>query len=182
MKHVYIVTEGSLDAVILKKLLPADLIQATQFVVAEDSYSARSLSSTILATRQVPTAMVVNGETEDASAAREQRELLRFILRQASAGIPCEVFVATPEVAVVLFADKMLLEALFQIPLSDVAWEQERHHPGKFLREALSSHSLTIEQLLDRLTDPQLAFLRDHPLIKEITQFLSSQIYGAKLA
>lgn len=54
--------------------------------------------------------------------------------------------------------------------------------PRTILQKLLmqNSHPGTLEQLLDRLTPPMLAKLRNHPLLQEVTEFLV-QVNNAQL-
>jgi hypothetical protein len=54
MTLAYVITEGKTDIEILQRLLPKHLIQDTQFVEGVGSYGARSLASSLLATRSTP--------------------------------------------------------------------------------------------------------------------------------
>jgi len=171
MINTYVVTEGQTNADVLQKLLPDQLTKDVVFVVGSGKYSAQSLASTLLATRRIPTALVVDANQENEA---EQEDFLRSILRQASPGVPFEVFLAIPEIEVILFQDKPLLEQLTGRQLTQLEWDIGRHHPKEFLKSISNGHNLSIISILDDLDSQTKQSLQQHPLIVELSQFLSS--------
>ncbi len=174
MTLAYLVTEGKSDVEILKKLLPEQIVRDTQLVVAGSRYSAQSLAGTILAVKLLPVALVIDADTEDEVAIREKTELLHYLLRQASPGIPFEVFTAVPELEAVFLHDRFVLEKITEIRLNDLEWQVAKHHPKEFLIENLGQEPLFFEKILRNLDDEMIHILQQHPLIKGITEFLGS--------
>ena len=80
MTLAYIVTEGQFDREILEKLLPKPLLQETAIIAAGGKYAAQSLASTILPIKQLPVALVIDGDTQDEHRIREQADLLNQLL------------------------------------------------------------------------------------------------------
>lgn len=178
----YLVLEGEVDKLIVERLLPGDVIQATEIVVAQGSSSAQSLATTLLGVRRRPLALVVDADTTNPSAVQERVDLLRYLLRQAAGNVPYAVFVAVPEVEVVLLYDRPLFERLVGKQLSDLEWRLAVLSPKEAIKDIAGSPASidTINAIVKRLTDEDVEVLRQHPLIKELNDFLSSQISPAK--
>lgn len=178
----YLVLEGEVDKLIVERLLPGDVIQATEIVVAQGSSSAQSLATTLLGVRRRPLALVVDADTTNPSAVQERVDLLRYLLRQAAGNVPYAVFVAVPEVEVVLLYDRPLFERLVGKQLSDLEWRLAVLSPQEAIKDIAGSPASidTINAIVKRLTDEDVKVLRQHPLIKELNDFLSSQISPAE--
>lgn len=170
MKPAYLVVEGESDADILKRLLPADLVAATQFVPAQGRGSALSLAGSLLADRMRPVALVVDAETDMPLVVREREEYLRYMLRQVSGDTPFEVFVAAPEIESVFVADRDVCRQLLGENLTDAEWEAAEARP----KARLMAKFLSLENLLASLSPPLIQALREHPIISGLIRFLSS--------
>ncbi|MDJ0503565.1 MAG: hypothetical protein PX483_22525, partial [Nostocales cyanobacterium LE14-WE4] len=109
MTLAYILTERDRDIVILQKLLPKNLIQDIKFIAGASSYRARSLASSLLATRKIPVALVIDADTNNESQVFEKQDLINYVLNQASSGIPFQVSLAVPEIESIFLQDKSLI-------------------------------------------------------------------------
>jgi hypothetical protein len=174
MMRAYVVTEGQVDAEILKGLLPENIVKDTEFVVGSGRYSAQSLARSVLAVRQLPVALVVDADTEDETMIQEQSDFLQESLRQASPGVRFQVFLAVPTIEILLFQDQSLLEELTGRKFSDQEWQIAKLKPKKFLTDLLDTSPLTLTELLDNLTDEALGTLRKYPPVSTLAEFLAS--------
>ena len=145
MKPTYLVTESAVNAEVLKRLLPVEVAQNTEFVAAKGKYSARSLAGTILSEKMRPVVLVVDADTEDATTIQEQTSTVASLLYPASPGVAFEVVLAVPTVTAILPKNLTLL--------------QSKPH--------------AVEQL-DNLNTEQIHTFRQHPLIQQITQFVAN--------
>lgn len=175
----YLVVEGELDAHILRRLLPVDVVRGTEFVVAQGSYAVQSLATTLLGVRRRPLALVVDADTTNPSIVQEKVDLLRYLVRPAAGNIPFAVFVAVPEIEVVLLYDRPLFERLVGKQLSDLEWRLAVLSPKEAIKDIVGL-STSIDAIVMRLTDEDAKILRQHPLIKELSDFLSGQISPAE--
>ncbi len=148
MKTMYLVTESSTNTEILKRLLPTDLVQRTEFVTAHGRYSASSLSGTILSERMRPVALVINANTTEEGAIHEQASTITGLLLPASSGVPYKVLMAVPTVEAILSQVKTDSET------------QLAHPP--------------ITSVLNSLNAGQIQILQMQSLIQQITQFLAN--------
>jgi len=171
MIDAYVVTESEHDGNLLKKLLPESVTGNVYFVAGKGRYNAESLASTILATRRVPTVLVIDADTERESAAHETESYARHLLADAAAGVPFDVVVAVPELEVLFLRDKSLLEKVAGRGISSEEWRLSQSNPQALLDAVLSRRS---KDMVDRLSGEDIAALRTHPLIAHLSQFLSS--------
>jgi len=153
MKPVYLVTESSTNTEILKRLLPTDLAQKTEFVTAHGRYSASSLSGTILSVRMRPVALVINANTTEEGAIQEQASTITGLLLPASSGVPYKVLMAVPTLEAILCQVKTDLET------------QLAHPP--------------VTSVLDSLNVGQIQILQQQSLIQQISQFLANVLSQA---
>ncbi|MTJ11466.1 hypothetical protein FJR11_02410 [Anabaena sp. UHCC 0187] len=176
MTLAYVITEGKTDIEILQRLLPKHLIQDTQFVEGVGSYGARSLASSLLATRSTPVALVLDADTEDQEQISEKYDLINNLLGQAFHGIPFKVSLATPEIEVILLQDKSLIEKIAKRSFNDLEWQFAKSQPRRFLVEVfrLQKSKPVIEQIFGNISDEEIQILQQHPLIQDLINFLSS--------
>lgn len=174
MTQAYLVTERQIDATLLKKLLPAQIVEQTTFVDGTGRYSAQSLSLSILAVKQQPVALVINAHTEDAIAMQEQRDFLRELLGQVSAGVPFEIFFAVPEMESVFFQDQALFEQLTHQKFTLAEWNAAKRHPGEALTQICGGNTQRVAALITNLSDEAVTILQQHPLICGLHTFLAA--------
>jgi len=178
MTQVYVVTEGKLGAEILKRLLPEDILRNTKFIAGSGIYSAQSLACSILVAKRAPVALVVDADTKDRLTIRERGDFSNELLRRASPGIPFEVLLAIPVIEIVFLQDKSLLERLTHRNFTNLEWELAQFQPKEFLSHVLKEHSTgsNIEVMFSELTEETIDVFQKHPLICELSKFLSSVI------
>jgi hypothetical protein len=176
MTRAYVVTEGTFDSEILKRLLPEAVVAHTVFTAGSGRYGAHALASTILAVKRRPLALVVDADTEDESLIREQEEFSRELLSQAAAGIPFTVLTAVPQMEAVFFQDKAVLEQLADQKLEDREWTIAKHHPKQSITAVLGRQPRVVEAILDDLSDETVRLIQQHPLIAGLVEFLSTTV------
>lgn len=118
--------------------------------------------------------LVINAKTNNELMISERASELNYLLRQASPGIPFKVLIAVPELEVIFFQERELLEELIDKKLTDLEWQFAQHHPKELLENLLLSSTTFIEATLNTLDDQKLQVLRQHPLIGELIEFLES--------
>lgn len=186
MTSVYIVTEGASDRLILEAVLTPEVLTEANFIVGSGRYSAQSLARSVLATEQVPVAFVVDADTTVASVVQEQRDLLRYSLAQASSGVRFEVFLAIPEIEILLVQNLNLIETLTgRSPHSEIEIEFAQLHPKKFVSKYLGQGKAYIEalrRLLVDLSSESIAAIRQYPLVDQLSQFVLSVVNQRELS
>ena len=182
MKRVCVITEGQSDYEILKAVLPQEIVQNEniEFIVGSGRYSAQSLARSVLAVEQVPIALIVDADTSNAAAIQEQRDLLLFFLRQASPGIKFEVFLAEPELEILLVQNLTLRQQLTNgREFSELELEFAKRHPKEFLLRFLKtpeSYIVTLREILKNLNEQMIKTMQEYPLVKQLDEFLLSLV------
>ena len=171
---VYVVAEGPCDAELLAKLLPDSRRAGARFMDGKGKSSARSLARSLVAARHEPVALVLDADTTEEHLVREQRLITREFLRMASAGVPTEVLLAVPSIEIVFFADRALLNRIVGVEISHEEWISGQFQPKKTIGKLLSRAPLPLDyrQFLSCLTEAAAEPLAQHPLIREIQEFI----------
>lgn len=173
MTQLYIVTESHNATIILERLLFASLGHNVKFVACDSYDSAQNIAGNLLLLKRRPVVLVLDADSVDPESIGDRRVnnegLLRF-----SAVAPFKVILAIPEIEILLFQDRAILEELLDCEISAIEWARAEFIPRTILQKLLnnSSHPMTLEALLDQLTPAMIDKLRHHPLLQEITTFL----------
>lgn len=180
MKKAYIITEGVTDQEILKTVLPQIIIESVDFIAGAGRYAAQSLARSVLATEQVPVALVLDADTTAESPIQEQRDLLRTSLSQASPGVKFEVFLAIPEIEIVLIQDLDFIRQLTdRSEFSEIEIEFAQLHPKKLLLSILGNkepYDVVLQNLLKKVSNRTAEIIQRYPLINQLIEFLLSII------
>ncbi|MDZ8050593.1 MAG: hypothetical protein RMX68_021635 [Aulosira sp. ZfuVER01] len=176
MTLAYIITEDNRDIEILQRLLPKNLSQDIQFIPGESSYRARSLASSLLATRKTPVALVLDADTDNESQIFERYDLINYVLNQASSGIPYQLFLAIPELETVFLQDKLFIEQLAKCQFNDLEWQLAQRNPKNFLETVFGNNKQINSRIFSNINEKEINILQQHPLIQEIIKFLLSLI------
>ena len=181
MTKAFIVTEGECDHKILKALLPAPITENVEFVAGTWRSSAISIARSILVAKYVPVALVLNTDTTDPSAIQEDRDYLRMSLAEASSGTRFGIFLSVPEIETLFFEDWDFVGQ--QIGKHKQAFthfelEYAQLQPRKFLFSQLEDipYPQALTQLLARMDERTIERIRQHPLVRDLNNFLVSVI------
>lgn len=176
MKQVYIITEGETDQEILKTVLPPRILGGVDFIVGAGRYSAQSLARSVLAVEETPVALVLDSDTTNEEAIREQLDFLRASLSQASAGVKFEVFLAIPEIEILLIQDWGFIKKLSGRPeFSEIEIEFAQLNPKTFLRSVLGFESnVAVLDLLKNVSSQTAEVIQKYPLVNKLSEFLRS--------
>ena len=172
MTPAYIVTEGKSIGEILKRLLPENILKDTHLI---DSGSALSSGRSILVAKRLPVALVVDTNTNHQSIILEREGLLNYSLRQVSPSVPFKVFLAIPEMETVFLQDRCFLEKLTHRNFTDLEWTLAQFQPKVFLSNVLGE-GFSPEKMLSEFTNGPIDILQQHPLVRELSEFLASVI------
>ena len=124
-----IVTEGSVDKMLLERLLACHPRLGGNGIQVRDAggrYGAQSKARTILTLRRESVAVVSDTDTVDPDSIMEQRHLLEMQLGQAAPASEWRVILMAPEIEALLFRDEV--RSLLPKQLSS---EQLRHAGSK---------------------------------------------------
>jgi len=174
----HIVTEGDLDRLLLERLL-ADLL-ASKVVQIWNSHgynAALSTARSLAAVRCVPVALVVDADTISGEGIADRRSYLEEALGSAAASAPWSVFLAIPELEITFYDAPGVIESTFGVTLNELQRELARVQPKRELEKLMTQRQITSRtQLLDLLSQEQIALLRETPLIRDIREFVQHSV------
>lgn len=133
----YIVTEGSADATLLKKVLSTVELPPIHITSAGVRSSALSFARSILARRQSPVVVVLDSDSLDPDRTKEQERMYGDLLRTASHKVPFRVFLADPSLERVLFDDSATLSEVLGVLITDRKVQEAQFRPQEVLDELL---------------------------------------------
>ena len=179
MTKAFIVTEGQREREILAALLPATILENIDFVVAKERSSAISIARSILVAKYIPVALVLDAETTNRSAIREEQNFLRMSLTEASFGTKYAYFLAVPEIEIVFLEDWDFVGRQIGKPkqaFTHFELEYALLQPKKFLFSQLEDipYPQALTQLLARMDGQTIERIRQNPLVRDLNNFLVS--------
>jgi len=178
MKQAYLVHEGRIDRHILEGLLPEPVVAATEFVAGGGVESSLSLASTLLARRGRPVALVADADTHNEISAAEQEDFLRYMLGQASGGVPYGVFVAIPEIEALFACDSDLVSEIYGRKVNETEWELAKARPKRFFAPIVAERPWA--KILAELSEESARLVHEHPLVVALHDFLSSAVHTVR--
>ena len=163
----YIVVEGTLERFILEQVLPEEVCAQSTFVVGHGYTPTLSKVRSLLVSSDRPVSVIVETETTNQARISEKEDFIRQLLRQLSSPEHFHVILAIPDMEVVFFQDRSLLETLVGRSVSDEQWETGQTHPKEVLQKIWQTMDLQ-KALKTRLTSPVIQQLRETDLIQQI--------------
>jgi hypothetical protein len=175
MMIAYIVTEGSLDEKLLKQLLPEDLLRDVGIVAAGGLSDGISMARSLAVKRQVPLLMIVDADSVEPRLIGERRSEIKNIVAGVAVSA-VEVILAVPQLEAVLFHDRTLLTQWFGDRITQEDLIRAEFQPRQVLERLLaeSPNAVSLETMIEQLTDRQVESLRQATVIQEAMQFLRS--------
>ncbi len=113
----YVVVEGETDIVILRTVLPAELLEEVFMTPAGDRSNITSIARTLLVTRRKPVAELVDTASVDERIIRERRQTTQELLKAVAAGTPTKVILLIPSIEAIFFASEDLLSRMIGKPI-----------------------------------------------------------------
>ena len=135
MKTV-VVTEEDSDVLLLRALI-GEKSNTIEFVKSGGWSAADSLARSYLVDGQHDVALVVDAASYDPRMVEEKRRFLTQSLASVALRTRWQVFVIAPEIEVLLFKDRYLLEELLHRSLSESDFQEGKFEPKKVLKRLL---------------------------------------------
>ena len=147
-------TEGPFDADVRRRMLPQELLEGVEFVVAGGVSAAKSLARSLLVRRQTPVAIAIDADAVSPEVVQERRQSVEEVVESVAGNVPGKVIVAVPHLEAILYQDPALLENVFGQAIPDSLRTLASTYPGHTLEQlhAQSPHIPNREQLLSSLT------------------------------
>lgn len=170
----YIVTEGPFDAELLRRVLPDELVEGVEFVVAGGVSPAKSLARSLLVRRQTPIVILVDADTVSPEFVQERRQSIEEVVESVAGNVPVKVIVAAPEIEAIFFQDTALLEKMLGSAVPDSLLALAGTNPRTVLEQLFSQSPLihSREKLVDGLTPSDVKTLQQAAPIQELIGFL----------
>ncbi|EKU97319.1 hypothetical protein Lepto7375DRAFT_6500 [Leptolyngbya sp. PCC 7375] len=179
MTKAYIVVEGPSDAQILRALLDETLLEDVKFINGEGKYGAETMARSLLLDRHIPVLLVIDADTSNPDAIHSYQQDLDFLTRSAAVGTPYKILQAIPTIEAVFLQDRLLFEQLIGRQFSDLEWQLGQKAPKELLSQYSEGAKSFIQTTLSQLDDPTKHTLSQHPLIQDITTFLTTQVHSS---
>jgi hypothetical protein len=170
----YIVCEGDFEAQLLQRILPKSLLTGVQIVAAGGFSAAKSLARSLLVRRQVPMAIVVDADSVDPDLIQERLTSTENIISSVAVNTSTRVILAVPSFEMIFFQDHFLLARLLGYEPSQDMLNLAISQPRKALQQLLANSHTNPSQIINKLTDEEMATLLKAPVIQELIHFLTS--------
>jgi hypothetical protein len=172
----YIVTEGALDAMLIRAVLPAEILEDVEIVAGDGYSSARSLIRSLLATRRTPTALVVDADSTSEKAVHRRWLEIDEVVGSATAGTPYEIILAVPEIEAVFFQNESVAQTLFGQNFSELELQLARLQPKETLQKLLQASGKSESEFFKSGIPPAVAeSLRAADFFQKLIVFLDIQ-------
>ncbi len=167
----YFVVEGNNDESILLKLVPKELLKDSRIIVAGGYSAALSGIQTLFTRNSLPIYFFFDADLPT-SEESEDKELFARNYLKPLLNNELHFFSFKPEIEILFFYKKELLEKIFSCSISDEKWQAGKMQPKKVLIELTGNGDITT--LLYKLTPEIIEQLQENPALKEIIEKLSS--------
>jgi hypothetical protein len=174
----YVVVEGNTEVLILRAVLPPQLVNEVALVAAGGRSNLTSTARTLLVTRRKPMAVLVDTDSTDESVIRERWQSTHELLREVSGGVRFKVILLVPSVEIVFFQAPGGLKKEFGHEPSSETLLLARTNPKEALEQLLKGRKGpgTLSELLDALGDQEVEALRSTGPMRELIQFLTEVV------
>ena len=168
MTKNYFVVEGSTHETILRKLLPDNLFRDTRVIVAGGYSAALSGIQTLFTHTHCPIYFFFDTDETSCDESENKESFVRNYLKPLSNN-KLYLFTFKPEIEILFFYKKALLEKIVNHPISDELWQKGQTQPKAVLIELMDGYISKINP-----TSEIIAQLQENPTLKEIIEKLSS--------
>ncbi|MBD2636104.1 hypothetical protein H6G52_12100 [Limnothrix sp. FACHB-881] len=172
----YIVCQGRTEVQLLKKVLPLESTKNVEIVEGGGLYALKSLALSLIVRRQSPVVVVVDSDSVVPEQVQQRVRDIEELLSSLAANTPVKVIPAIPALESIFFYDVPLLTHLLDYAPTPDLLSQATYQPRKVLDQLIfqSKDIKNIAQLMDNLTEQDVATLRESRVIQELMEFLQS--------
>lgn len=171
---VYVVVQDELDVALLRRLLPSAR-SADVMIMPGGTLGFRSsvytMATSIRCDDPFAAIAVMDARTVDEASIADQEVSLDEMLRLGcSSAARLELFLVVPEMEVVLFHDRALLERLLGVEMTAEEAVEARFIPRKVLARLIerSPRISAVTELVGALDDWAARRIAEHPLIRQL--------------
>jgi hypothetical protein len=172
---ITIITEGQFDSELLKRILPISTNSGLEFdIVPASGFSyAMSLAKSILIVGGT-LLLVLDTDSHDEKTIAEKKSFVNSYLNAPFYTNNLKLVWAVPELEIIFFEKRKILERIFNKPISEDVWALAGSSPKKTL-EYLLGKEKNRQSIIEMLVDDDIKILRETTLISEIIDFSNHQ-------
>lgn len=177
-----IVTEGEQDRELIRKLLVPPLPEASvRCVIGGGRSGAVSVARTMLSTTPDRVALVLDADTTNQLRIETERSELEALLRLAGEGRRGRVFLAVPEIEVVLFHDPEAIRRVFGEAFDTEMRVRARFEPKRVIQTMMENRGTcySVQTVGALAVELGLTQLRQSSLIGELLAFVTASARAA---
>lgn len=179
--RAYVVTENQFDKELIQSLLARRFGKGAReihFYSANNKQSAWSAAASLLSSRGLPTALIVDADTIDHDLTVEQQSELEYIIGDGWPKPMWLVVLAKPEVEAVFFSDRGLLERVTGKKISELDIARAALGPRaallKLLPKSRSGHGA--KQLVKTLSESDFETLISSEVFRPLMEFIQRML------
>ncbi|RKZ40847.1 MAG: hypothetical protein DRQ49_07050 [Gammaproteobacteria bacterium] len=150
----YFMVEGAFDQFILERILPEKMVSQTKIITGNGYNIALSKARSLLISSELPVSLIVDSDTTDRSSIEEKKDFMTQSLQQLSTPDHFHVFFAVPEIEVIFFSSREIIEELIGGKVSEQQWELAHYQPKQALLNML--HTNNLQKSFHELLTPSL--------------------------
>jgi hypothetical protein len=164
----YFVVEGKEDQYILSRLLPYSLLNRTTIVAASGYSAALAAMRKLFSSTSLPIVFFFDTDSFSEDNIAENKQFIISYVKNKPILVPM-----IPEVEILFFYKKELLEQILNQEISDELWQKGQTQP-KVVLQLLTGNRKYLSDLMPHLTPDIIQQLQENPILKEIVKKLSS--------
>lgn len=170
---VFLVVQDDVDLALLRRLLPAARSADLQIIRGGTlgmRSSVISMAASIRSDDPFGVIALLDARTVDEASIVEQEVVAGDMMRYGGSAVRYELVFAVPEMEVVLFHDRALLERLLEVEMTAEEAVEARFIPGKVLARLIerSRRIAAVTELVGALDDWAARRIAEHPLIRQL--------------
>jgi len=150
----YFIVEGAFDKFILERILPEEIVSQTKIITGNGYNIALSKARSLLVSSELPVSLIVDSNTTDRTSIEEKKDFIMQSLRQLSTPEHFHIFLAVPEIEVIFFSNREVVEELRGGKISDQQLELAHYNPKQELLKML--HTENLQKSFRKLLTPTL--------------------------
>ena len=163
----YVIIEGLFDKFLLEQILPEEILAYNKIIVGNGDTLALSKARSLLIAADLPVVLIVDSDSTEATSIEEKKDFMVQSLLQFSEPDHFQVILAVPELEIIFFSSRAMIEELIQGPITDQQWESAQYRPKRTLRAILQTENIQAS-LADLLTPVVINKLRKTALVQDI--------------
>lgn len=172
----YVIVEGVFDKFLLERILPEEILAHNKIIVGNGDNLALSKARSLLIAADLPVVLIVDADSTEPATIEEKRDFMVQSLRQFSESDHFKVVLAVPELEIIFFSSRAMIEEVIQGQITDQQWESAQYRPKKTLRDILQTENIQ-STLADLLTPVVINKLRKTDFVHDVINSCRAPAY-----